>query len=111
MFLPLIAHAATFESLYNNLLKYIVNPAINLLFTIAFLIFIWGVMEYMRGKDGSDARKKGKDHIIWGLVGLTIMLGIWGIIYFIASSFSFESPKDSGVNVNQYIKYQRETTN
>lgn len=111
MFLPLIAHAATAESIYNNILKYIVNPAISLLFTIAFLIFIWGVMEYMRGDEKSDARTKGKEHIMWGLIGLTIMLGVWGIIYFIANSLSFESPKDSGVDVKQYIKYQRETTN
>ncbi len=109
MFLPTIAYAITYDKLYNNIVDKIINPAITLLFTVALIIFLWGVMEYIRGKEASDARKQGKDHIIWGIVGITIMLGVWGIIAFVNSSFEFDSPKN--VNINQQIKYQKETTN
>ena len=108
MFLPTIAYAATFDSVYNNFVDLIINPAITLLFTLALIIFLWGIAEYIRGKEASDARKKGKDHIIWGLVGMTIMIGVWGIMSFIVSSLSLESPK--GVNIGEQVKYQGETT-
>ncbi len=63
----------------------IVIPVITLLAIAAFIVFLWGVIEYIRGSDDAEARKKGQDHILWGLIGLMIMFGTTAIITFLGS--------------------------
>lgn len=64
-----------------KLVSVIVNPLITLLFAAATVLFLWGVFEYIRDGESSDGREKGKTHIIWGLIGMTIMFGAQKIIY------------------------------
>ncbi len=86
------ADSLTFEQVWNNIITMIINPAIVILFMVAFVIFIWGVVEYMRGGEKSDERKKGSQHILWSVVGMTIMLGVFGIMSLIVKTFKFEAP-------------------
>jgi hypothetical protein len=74
----------------------VINPALALLFAFAFLLFVWGIVEFMYGLykgqshhgggHGDDPLKKGKEHMIWGVVGLTIMTSAWAIVRFIANT-------------------------
>jgi hypothetical protein len=58
----------------------IVNPAIRGLFLIALLMFLWGVLQFVRGADDESARSKGRLMILWGVIGMAIMIGAAGII-------------------------------
>ena len=87
--IPSIAWAATgvlsVKTVIYRIDYYILNPLIELGFVVALGYFIWGVIEYIRNKSqGSIApfSKKGDggDHIIWGLVGLLIMVSAFGIM-------------------------------
>lgn len=61
----------------------IVNPIVRLLFAAAIFYFVWGVFRMIWKSDDSDARTEGVNHILWGTVGLFIMVSVWGIITFI----------------------------
>lgn len=50
-----------------------------LLFTIALTWFIWGVAEFIRNAENSDARKKGKQKMLWGIIALFVMVTFLGI--------------------------------
>lgn len=65
----------------------IVNPIITLLFAVALVVFLWGVFQYIRNSDSSDDRKTGTKHIIWGLVGLVIMVSAYTIIWIALDTF------------------------
>ena len=84
--LPLVAGAQQanleyFSRLLNNL-GGLVNGAIPLLIGIALLIFFWGLVKYIQkpGGGGEHGGTDGKKIMIAGLVGLFIMVSVWGII-------------------------------
>jgi len=68
------------DTLLNNIADKILNPLIGLMISIALLLFIYGVIEFIYGADNEDKRNQGKQHIIWGVVGLFIMVGVFGLI-------------------------------
>ncbi len=69
------------QELLNRLVVHIVNPAIKGLFVLALLFFLWGVVEFIRNSDSDDGRTKGKQHMFWGVIGMSIMVGVNTIIY------------------------------
>lgn len=50
------------------------NRVIPVLIALALVIFFWGLVQYIR------THKGGKDIMIAGLLGLFIMVSVWGII-------------------------------
>jgi|SRR3989344_6663359 len=68
------------DTLVQKLNTEIINPLIKFLFIIAFLIFFWGVFQFIRGGDNTEAKKTGKLHMTWGIIGLAIMFSAFGII-------------------------------
>jgi len=67
-------------TLINKVITGILNPLIGLMFTIAIAVFIWGIIEFIWNSGSEEKRTTGKQHIIWGLVGLLIMFTVAGII-------------------------------
>lgn len=82
-----IAYAKSFDELVFDINRTILNPLIQILFVIAFVIFLWGVVEFIRSANNPDARKKGRDHMIWGVIGFVIMIGVYGIINILINTF------------------------
>lgn len=70
----------TVDQFILRLADVIINPLIRLLFAVALVVFLWGIIEYIKGAGSSDSREQGTRHIIWGLVGLFIMVSVYGII-------------------------------
>ena len=73
------AYAATIP-LLEGIKQQIVNPLIGLLFAVALLYFLWGVSQFIYNSADEQGREKGKQHILWGLIGLLIMVSVFGII-------------------------------
>ncbi len=58
----------------------IINPLITLLALGAFVYFIWGMVEYIMNAANDEKRKIGQQHMLWGLIGLTILFGAAAIV-------------------------------
>ena len=78
-------------SVLNNFLSkvvvQIVNPIILLLAAAAFVLFVWGVFEFIRGAADETKRQEGRRAILWGLIGLVIIFGAYGIINLALGTF------------------------
>jgi len=72
--------------------QHILNPLIILLFAVAVMMLIWGINEFIEGVNTDDGRAKGKRHIVWGLVGMFVMISVYGIIRLIINTFGIEPP-------------------
>lgn len=68
------------DALLNKIIQSIANPAIKLMLAIAVMVFLYGVVEFILGADNEEKRNVGKQHIIWGLIGLFIMVSVFGIM-------------------------------
>lgn len=77
---PQFALAFTATDLLNNISTFIINPLIFVLFTAAFVVFIWGLVQFVANLDNEEARSTGVKHIMWGIIGMVIMAGATGII-------------------------------
>ena len=66
----------------------IINPLILLLAAAAFVLFIWGVFEFIRKAGDETARVEGRRAIMWGLVGLVVIFGAYGIINIALGTFN-----------------------
>lgn len=64
----------------------IIDPLITLLALGAFVVFVWGMVEFIRNAEDSEKRKTGQRHIIWGLIGLAIIFGARAIVGFIGAT-------------------------
>ncbi len=55
-------------------------PIITLLAFAAFVVFLWGVVDFIRQADNPEARKIGQTHMIWGVVGIVLIFGTTAVI-------------------------------
>ncbi len=77
--LPFVAFAQAPANNLTGLITFagdILNRLIPVLIALALVIFFWGLVKYIR----SGKAAGGKDIMIAGLVGLFIMVSVWGII-------------------------------
>jgi hypothetical protein len=56
------------------------NATIGLLFAIATVVFLWGVIKFIRSSPDDAERRKSKDILTWGIIGLTVITVAWGIV-------------------------------
>lgn len=64
---------------------------ITLVAAASVIVFMWGITNYIFKGDSEDARTKGRNLMIWGLVGFFVMFGVWGILAIIGETFGIQS--------------------
>jgi|SRR5665213_3622834 len=78
---------------------YIVDPLLLVIFATGFFMFMWGLLQFMvntnRGEDTSD----GKRHMIYGSLGMFIMVSVYGLIALLDSTFGLNISNPT-VNTN-----------
>jgi hypothetical protein len=82
-----------FKSVLNILIwiKCVISAVIiPLIFSLAFLFFLWGIFKFMAASD-STKKEQAKNYIWWGLVGLFVMVSLWGIIRILNSTLGIDS--------------------
>lgn len=66
----------------------ILNPLAALIFGAGLLVFVFGIVEFMGGlATDSEAKEKGKQHMLWGILGMAIMLSAYAILKVVAGTF------------------------
>lgn len=68
------------------LISNIVQPLITLMFIVAVLVFVWGIVEMIMNASNEEARQTGTRHMMWGLIGLFIMFAVYGILNFLIAT-------------------------
>ena len=80
----------TFNKLLANVKDQIVTPVIWLLFALAIVYFVWGVVIFIKNADNAEKRQEGYMHMIWGVIGAFIMLSAKGLINIILATFGIK---------------------
>lgn len=57
------------------------NLIIGVLFVLATLVFLWGVVKFIANADNPAERQKGRGLMLWGIVGMAVMAAAWGLAY------------------------------
>ena len=78
------------NSFLDKVVVQIVNPIILLLGAAAFVLFIWGVFGFIMNAADEGKRAEGKKAIMWGLIGLVVIFGAYGIINLALGTFGLQ---------------------
>lgn len=70
------------SQLIDRINEVIVNPLIALFFTLATVLFFVGVVQFLFSQS-PEAKSQGSRHMIWGVIGMTIMISVFGIMNFL----------------------------
>ncbi len=62
-----------------NKISALLSSLLPVLISLGVLYFIWGVIIYFIADD-AEAKSKGKDRIIYGIIGLAVIVSVWGLV-------------------------------
>jgi uncharacterized membrane protein YidH (DUF202 family) len=81
----------------------IINPLIGLLFALAVVYFLYGVLEFLMNQENEEKKTAGKSHMLWGVIGITIMLGVFTLMNLVLATFNIKGidPQNGTVNLTQ----------
>ena len=65
----------------------IVNPALEALFGLSVLLFLWGVFQLIYRADDPEQRAKGRDHILYGIFGIFVIVSSQALVYYAGNFF------------------------
>ena len=84
--LALAAEVTNFDSLFNKL-ESILDRVLPFIMAIAVIYFVYNALMYMIA---ADEEKKGeaKSKMIYGIIGLFVMVSVWGLVNIIGGTFS-----------------------
>lgn len=84
---PLVLAAGpTIEGLIGKIrnIMNLVNP---LLMVVVFAVFLYGVIRFITSAGDENKRKDAKNYIIYGLIGMFVLIAWWGIIQIVLNTF------------------------
>lgn len=92
LFTATLAHAGAnlnyIDNVFTQIDDLITDILIPLLFGLALLVFIWGVIQYfILGADDEGKRETGRAYMLYAILGLVAIVAVWGIVGIVVTIF------------------------
>lgn len=75
----------------------LVTMLVPLVISAAVLFFLYGLAKYMWSV--GEEKDAGKDIMIWGVIGLFVMVSVWGLVNLLSDTFDL----DNTINVQNPV--------
>lgn len=86
------------QNLLSKINEAILFPLITLMMAIALLIFLYGAFEYVRAADSEGGRETGRRHLLWGTIGMLVMISALSILTIAAGTFDLTNELDDAMS-------------
>ena len=79
----------TFKTFIESIVGALNTYIVPLILALILLMFAWGAAKYffIQG-DNDQARAKGRQLILWGIIALVAFLALWGIVNLLLSTLN-----------------------
>lgn len=67
------------------------SQAVILLVALAVVFFLYGILKYITAGDDEEKRTKMKNTMIYGIIGLFVMISFWGIVNILINTFELDT--------------------
>ena len=75
----------------------LMNMVVPILIGLAVIAFLWGVLLFVFRAGDPDARKTGQSFMLWAVIGIVVMVSVWGLVYFVQATFGLgNAPAQQG---------------
>ena len=96
--LPFISLAAKSVDEILNQFKNTLNTVIVIIFALATVVFGWGIVQYISAGGNDEKLKAGRQHMLWGIIGMAVMMAVWGLAKILAN---YLGANDQTLNIIQ----------
>ncbi len=86
------AHIAASKSVLARFESAILFPLMTLMMAVAFLVFVWGGYQYLLGAADNGSRETGRTHMLYGIIGLLVMVSALALLKIAAGTFGVTVP-------------------
>lgn len=69
----------------------LIKSVVPLLFTLAVVGFIWGIIQFYLNPDNEEKKKNGKSFMLWGIIALFVMVSMWGLVGVLSNTFGIKT--------------------
>ena len=81
----------TFADLVNNVfISGVLRPLVPFLIGLGVVVFIYGVLILMFS-EGGEKKEEGKQYMVWGIIGIFVMVSVWGLVNVLSGSFNLDN--------------------
>ena len=71
----------------------ILGALLPVLIALGVVYFVYGVITYVISSD-EEAKKAGRNRIIAGIIGLAVIVGLWGLVAILTNTFGLDNTTD-----------------
>lgn len=89
-------HVPTAQGFLESINQAILYPLIALMMAAALVVFLYGAFEFVRGASEPAQREAGRRHLIYGVIGMLVMLMAFTILQIAANTFDGVGELDGG---------------
>jgi len=82
----------TIKGIANDITSILSGILMPTLFSVALALFVWGIVDFIRNAENSEERKRGKQRMLWGILGLFAMITFIGLTSVLTKSVFNASP-------------------
>ena len=79
-----------FQDLVCYVIGIINRSVIPLIFALALVMFIWGVVQYVINTSEEAKKEKGRQFMLWGIIALAVMVSVWGLVHIFGATFGID---------------------
>jgi uncharacterized membrane protein len=80
-----------YASIIGKLVEFLDETIVPILIGLTVVYFLYGVMKFVKSAGDQKARDEAKNTIMYGLIGLAVMVTVWGLVAIIANSLTGDS--------------------
>ncbi len=85
-------HVQAAQTVLGKIESAILFPLMALMVAVAMLMFIWGGFEFVMNADSDQGRETGKKHMLYGVIGLLIIISAYAILKVALNTFGVPLP-------------------
>lgn len=87
-----------YDLIVNTIIGGMLTPIITLIVSGAVVVFLWGVFKFIKS-EGKE-KEAGKDMMVWGIVGIFVMVSVWGLVNILRGTFNLDNTQ---VEINNIL--------
>ena len=71
----------------------LLNAVLPVLIALGVVYFVWGVVQFVISDD-EEAKTAGRNRIVFGVIGLAVIIGVWGLVNLVRNTFGLNNQQN-----------------
>lgn len=85
-------NVGSFQDIVRGLASFLNTKIIPLIISLTIVFFLWNLVRFIGAMDNEKERLLFRKYVINALIGMTIMLSVWGLVAILTNTFFRNNP-------------------